>query len=144
MNTNTPTPEAIATELLKMGPPLWQAQVVRVLQILGSVLFFVGSADFLQLAALIPADWAKWLVVSGPTLRFTAEPVMLFIGDWLDDGLKNNSFKLTPLLAWGFIGLLTLGSIGCAGWTVYSDGKTVKIVPPPSIEYPLPLNNSNK
>lgn len=79
-------------------PPLWRVQMVRVLQLIGIFGGFLGGADFLQLLAIFPPDAAAWLLVAGPAFAAGSKPLVMLIGDILDDGQKNDSFKL-PLIA---------------------------------------------
>lgn len=121
------------------APPLWRVQMVRVLQLIGIFGGFVGGADFLQLVAIMPPDVAAWLVIAGPAFAAGSKPLVMLIGDILDDGQKNDSFKL-PLVAFflclGSLAVLALGSCanvpglgfaitpdGCALAT-YTDAKT--------------------
>ena len=108
----------LAGVLVTAGPPLWRVQTVRVLQLLGILSGFLGGADFMQLLVLMPPDAAKWLLVAGPTFAACSKPMILLIGDYMDDGVKNDSFKVGAFLL-PFLALLCiLGFSGCAGVSV--------------------------
>lgn len=118
------TPPAV----LVSSPPLWRLQLVRALQLVGILGGFLGGADFLQLVAILPPDWAAWLLIAGPAFASASKPAVMLIGDLVDDGVKNDSFKL-PLMFF-FAGCLALGSLAlnsCAslpglGFGVTPDG----------------------
>lgn len=80
--------EAIAT------PPLWRLQLVRSLQIIGVLGGFLGGADFLQLLTILPPDVAGWLLIAGPAFAAGSRPLIELVGDLVDDGIKNDSFKI--------------------------------------------------
>jgi hypothetical protein len=83
----------VAAELKSM-PPLWRLQLVRGLQILGVLAGLIGGTDVLNLVKVFSPQFAACLTVSGVALRFAAEPLILFIGDLVDDGLPNHSFRI--------------------------------------------------
>lgn len=95
------TPNITTTVELKTLPPPWRLRLVYVLQLIGILAGFIGGADFLQLIALLPPDTSAWLLVAGPAFASGAKPLITLVGDVLDDGVKNDSFKLTPLLVIG-------------------------------------------
>jgi hypothetical protein len=117
-------PTLVPAELKAYGVPLWRIQTIRILQLLGLLAAFVGGADFLQVLALVPPDVASWLVVAGPTFAAGAKPLLMLIGDYLDDGVKNDSFKISTVIIPLLIPLTVLGYIltlsGCAGVSVQS------------------------
>lgn len=80
------------------SPPLWRTQTVRVLQLIGIIAAFLGGADFMQLMSIVPPDVAAWLIVAGPAFAAGAKPLILMIGDYMDDGVKNDSFKIRSIL----------------------------------------------
>lgn len=90
----TVLPEDADFKLIAAGPPLWRLQLVRALQIIGVSLGVIGGADVLNLVSILSPDVAKWLTVSGPALFAASKPVIMMIGDYLDDGIKNDSFKI--------------------------------------------------
>ncbi len=106
-------------------PPLWRVQMVRVLQLIGIFGGFLGGADFLQLLAILPPDAAAWLLLAGPAFAAGSKPLVMLIGDILDDGERNDSFKLPLVAIFLCLGFLALG--GCAkfpglGFAVTPDG----------------------
>jgi formate hydrogenlyase subunit 4 len=109
------------SELLTAIPeiPKWRLQVIRILQLLGILAGFVGGADFLQLLAIVPPETSKWLLVSGPAFAAGIRPLILLVGDYLDDGVKNDSFKISLVLL-PFLVLMCLWVTGCAGLSVQS------------------------
>jgi hypothetical protein len=114
-------PVQVQAELVSFGPPLWRSQIIRVLYILGIIMTFIGGADFLNLLAFFPAETAKWLMISGPALATSAKPIVMLIGDYVDDGIKNNSFKVDQLPILLLVaGLASLLLPSCQGLTVQS------------------------
>lgn len=109
----------LAAVIESTTPPLWRIQLVRILQLVGIIGGFLGGADFLQIMPLFPPDFAAWLLVAGPTFAAASKPLILFLGDWLDDGVKNDSFKIPLALFLVAIVTLTasLGLVGCSGLT---------------------------
>jgi hypothetical protein len=90
----TVLPEGVAVELKSVGPPLWRLQLVRVLQLVGVALGVLGGADVLNLVSVLSPEASKWLTVSGPAIFASSKPIIMLIGDYLDDGEKNDSFKI--------------------------------------------------
>lgn len=143
-------PIQIPVEIKAYGVPLWRIQTIRVLQLIGLLAAFVGGADFLQILALVPHDVASWLVVAGPTFAAGAKPLLMLIGDYLDDGVKNDSFKITNVILPMLIPLTVIGYIlclsGCAGVSVqspYGDFSSAKdgsvIYTPPARHITIPI-----
>lgn len=104
---------------LKSSGPLWRLQLVRTLQILGLLVGVVGGAEFMGIVKALSPEIAAWLALSGTALRFGAEPLILLLGDLLDDGIQNNSFtipkKVGLFLMLCCLGALTCFSVSCAG-----------------------------
>lgn len=89
IKTDTP---AIITEV-----PAWRSKLINILQIAGSVGCIIGSADLIQAINVIPDipnSVSVWLAIIGTFTRFTAEPIIKLLGDYADDGVKNDSFKI--------------------------------------------------
>lgn len=79
--------------------PIWRSKLISYLQIAGMVSGIVGSADLIQAINVIPDipnSVSVWLAILGTFTRFTAEPIIRLIGDYADDGVKNDSFKINP------------------------------------------------
>lgn len=77
--------------------PAWRSKLINILQIVGMISSVVGSADLIQAINVIPDipnSVSVWLAILGTFTRFTAEPIIKLIGDYADDGVKNNSFKI--------------------------------------------------
>jgi len=145
---NQPTIETTLTVIPET--PKWRLQTIRVLQLLGVLAGFIGGADFLQLLPLFPPDIAKWLMVSGPAFAAGAKPLLMLIGDYLDDGVKNDSFKVSLILI-PFLALMCLWATGCAGVSVatpYGDFYSAKdgtvSYSPPSTSVSIPVYRSSK
>lgn len=96
--------------IISTGAPLWRLQLIRCLQLLGVLMGFIGGADFLQLLAIVPADVSKWLVVAGPAFAASVKPFIMFVGDYLDDGKIDGSFKLPNLVLLAIL-IFTLAGI---------------------------------
>jgi hypothetical protein len=114
---NQPTIETTWT--VTPETPKWRLQTIRILQLLGILSGFLGGADFLQLLVLMPPDVSKWLLVAGPAFAAGSKPLLMLLGDYLDDGVKNDSFKVGMLFP-PFLALMCLGFTGCAGVSVQS------------------------
>lgn len=139
-------PVQVLSKLTSLGPPLWRSQIIRVLHILGIIMAFIGGADFLNLLAFFPAETAKWLMISGPALATSAKPLVMLIGDYVDDGVKNNSFKVDQLpVLLLVVGLASLLLPSCQGLAVQSpygslsSSKGGMLYTPPSV--PIFISN---
>lgn len=86
--------QAAATIIQASKVPVWRLRILSGLQLLGVLAALAGSLEILNLVNIIAPDVAKWLTITGTALRFAAEPVIKLIGDYMDDGVKNDSFKL--------------------------------------------------
>jgi hypothetical protein len=77
--------------------------VIVLLSIIGGIL---AIADKVSALPFIPPDWTnKWGLFVAAAISI--KPILLIIGDWLDDGIINQSFKSAlPLL---LVGLLLTG-----------------------------------
>lgn len=138
------TTPATTTELVS-NPPLWRLQLVRVLQIIGILLGFIGGADWVQLIAFLPTETAAWLALSGPAFAASAKPAIMFVGDWMDDGKPNGSFKITPLVI-AFLCLGCLLFVGCVPgvrvvtpWGTGEGSKGGFIYTPPAQPVTIPI-----
>jgi len=146
---NQPTVETTLT--VTPETPKWRLQTIRVLQLLGVIAGFVGGADFLQLLAVLPPETSKWLLVSGPAFAAGIKPLLMLIGDYLDDGVKNDSFKVGAFIL-PFLALLCVpGFTGCAGVSVttpYGDFHSAKdgtvSYYPPANPVSIPIQRSSK
>lgn len=74
--------------------PLRRIQTIRVLQLIALLASFIGGADFLNLLAIFPPETSKWLILTGPTFAASVKPIILLIGDYMDNGTIDKSFKL--------------------------------------------------
>ena len=126
-------------------------QMVRLLQVLGVLAGFMGGADYLDLVALLPdVAWSKWLLVSGPAFAAAVKPVVLLVGDIVDDGLRNDSFKITVVVL-PFLCLMCFWSTSCGQVsliTPYGDFHSSKAgdvtYTPPSHPVTIPVTRSTK
>lgn len=110
-------------ELLRAGPPLWRAQIVRIIEILGVVAMFLGGAEFLNLISALPHGVApQWAFLIGGVVNKTAKPAIEFFGDWFDDGVLNKSFRIGPTV--GLIAVLAVLSFALSSCTVAFDPST--------------------
>lgn len=114
---NTPQP-AVETAKLS-GPPLWRVQLVRLLQLLGIGAAFVGGAEFMKIVTMLPPEWAAWLLTAGPALAVASKPAIEFIGDMVDNGKPDGSFRL-PIVF--LLATLSLVLTGCSGFAVSGFG----------------------
>lgn len=77
--------------------PSWRSKLLASLQIAATLAATIGSVDLIEAVKVIPdiPNWISvWLAIVGTFLRFTAEPIIILIGDIADDGIKNDSFKI--------------------------------------------------
>ena len=95
---NTPSSPVEAQSVLITAPPAWRSRLIQTLQIVGVLLGILGTAEMMNVMQQLNPDLAAWLAISGTALRFGIEPLILLIGDLVDDGKINKSFKLTVLL----------------------------------------------
>ena len=109
----------VEATLKAIDPPLWRLQMIRILQVIGLLLAFTGTADFMNLLQIFSPEAASWMAISGTALRFGTEPIVMLIGDLLDDGVKNDSFKISMImLPFLFLAFLILTS--CQGLSIQS------------------------
>jgi hypothetical protein len=100
------TPEA---QILLASPPPWRARTVQILQIVGVLLGLLGTADVMNMIQALSPEVAAWLALSGAALRFGIEPLVLLIGDLVDDGKINKSFKINPVVMLAMVCLTVAG-----------------------------------
>lgn len=121
---NTPTPSQPVEAIAVAGPPTWRIRLVCILQILGVAAGAMGTAEFMNVLQALSPELAAWFLVSGVALRFGAEPTVVLLGDLLDDGVRNDSFKipkpgqLMPVLLWGAIGFFLFTQFSCSNLNI--------------------------
>lgn len=108
--SNTPaTPETLPAKPLPYLPGPWAARLIHLLTILLAAIAAVLAIGDKVTALPLPPDWVKWWgVFAGAAIA--ARPVILLIGDILDNGVVDNSFK-----ALAFLAAIALGLSGCSG-----------------------------
>lgn len=77
--------------------PVWRSRTVQAIQIVGMIALTIGGTGLVDALKIIPGispNVSIWLAAAGAFARFTVEPLVLLIGDLLDDGVKNDSFKI--------------------------------------------------
>lgn len=97
--SDTPVEIKVDTPAVVIKVPTWRSKLINILQIAGSVAGVIGSADLIQAINVIPDipnSVSVWLAIIGTFTRFTAEPIIKLVGDYADDGIKNDSFKINP------------------------------------------------
>lgn len=97
--SEAPTTIAVESPAVVVQIPKWRSKAISIVQIISMVSATVGSADLIQAINVIPDipnSVSVWLAIVGTFLRFTAEPILKLVGDILDDGIKNDSFKINP------------------------------------------------
>ncbi len=97
MNPEPPAPVESQSVLIT-APPAWRSRLIQTLQIIGVLIGLLGTADMMNMIQALNPQLAGWLAISGTALRFGIEPLILLIGDLVDDGKLNKSFKLTLIL----------------------------------------------
>lgn len=121
MPEDTKLPTQVATELAQVKP-LLRVQLVRGLQLLGLLVTVLGGADILNLVSMFSPQASAWLAITGASVRFGAEPLILLLGDLLDDGLQNGSFripgKLGLFLMLGALCFLSMLSLSCNSFSL--------------------------
>lgn len=106
------------------SPPLWRMQTIRVLQTLGVILGLLGLADTQKMIEALSPEVAAWLALSGAALRFGVEPLILLLGDFVDDGKFNKSFQLDKLPVVFLLLVISFTCVlisSCAGLSVRSN-----------------------
>jgi hypothetical protein len=105
--------------------------ILRFLTAIGAALTTLASLDLAGIAPLFEHGVAIYLVVAGPAALCLKELVVA-LGDWLDDGKPNKSFRIGLFgLAIAFLGLPLLVSCASApsvSGTVESPGRRVEIL----------------
>lgn len=94
-----PTIIAVPAQAQVIQIPAWRSKAISIVQIVSMISATIGSADLIQAINVIPDipnSVSVWLAIIGTFLRFTAEPILKLAGDLLDDGVKNDSFKINP------------------------------------------------
>lgn len=131
MNTPSKPPfDSLVGELVSAGPPLWRLQLVRLLEIVGVIAMFLGGAEWFNLMDAIPAGSAPaWFLLVGGVVNKTAKPIILFFGDWADDGIFNKSFRLDAVALWLVCGFLALCFTSCAGVVSGFTGEPIHTTP---------------
>jgi len=138
MNTSTKKlqhPEELKAAVISTVEP-FRVQALRIVAMVGAFITAAGMVDFTGVASILPADIAAWLLIVGPLLM-GSEKGLLVLGDYLDNGKRDNSFKLPavllPFLLLGVFSVLTVSCVdtsfrftpdGCALVDYEKDGKT--------------------
>lgn len=124
-----------AVETALISTPLWRAQIIRVLQILGTLAALLGVADFTPYLSVLNPNHAALLVAAGTFCRLEAPQVIDFFGDWLDNGKRDGSFtRIVPMIAVLLVCTLLLQS--CAGLASGISGAPVPTVPVQRVDNP--------
>lgn len=70
----------------------WKQHVLTFLTVIAGICTMIGGLDLTEIKPMLPDHIAAWLVLALPAVITTGKIVTL-IGDLLDDGIKNDSFK---------------------------------------------------
>lgn len=115
--TKTATP---GQELVTISEP-FRVQAMRVISFIGLLAAALGSADFTGIIHILPPEASKWLITLG-LLAASTKQLVLWLGDILDNGKQDGSYKLGLfLLVFATLGCLLLPSC-MPGVSVTSDG----------------------
>jgi len=129
MDTKPNSLESVASEIISI-PPLWRLQLVRFIEILGVIAMFLGGAEFLNLLNTLPTGTApQWAFLIGGTVNKTAKPVIMFFGDWFDDGVFNKSFRIEPIAPLIALMLVICLLPSCAGIGAGITGQPIRTTP---------------
>lgn len=99
MSEPTDTVVSVETPSVIIPIPSWRSKAISIIQIVSMISATIGSMDLIQAINVIPDipnSVSVWFAILGTFLRFTAEPILKLTGDILDDGVKNDSFKINP------------------------------------------------
>lgn len=102
----------------------------KALQFLAAVAALASGVAGLDLAGvvhLIPSPWDAWVAVA-PAGAATVFHFLIGIGDLLDDGQKNDSFKVR-LLPWLLLAPVALCFSSCAGVISGATGQPIPSTP---------------
>jgi len=106
----------------------WKQKLLAALTVIAGVCTLVGGIDLTQIAPLVPDHVAAWLVLALPAM-VTIGKLAVLLGDYADDGVKNDSFKVGLLIGGLF---LCLGLSGCVAsiddqgdWSIRTDPRVV-------------------
>ena len=98
------------TDLTVVPTAKWKLQVLRLIQFLGFLSLSLGGAELNGFIQILPKGWGPWLVTLGPTL-LASKPLLQILGDWLDNGKPDNSFKLQSMILPFFLVIAPMFSI---------------------------------
>lgn len=123
-----PTPEQVTGQVLTATAP-FRVQLLRLLSMLGLLAASLGTADFTGLLPILPEGWDKWLVTIG-LFAASIKQGILWLGDLLDNGKQDGSFKLPLLLLLCVSSLFIFSSCmvgidGQGNWQLRPDPKSV-------------------
>lgn len=93
----------------------WKERALLWLTVIAGICTVIGGLDLTQILPLLPDHVAAWLVMALPSV-VTIQKATVAIGDLLDDGIKNDSFKVGLLIGGLILGCQLL--TGCAGTPV--------------------------
>ena len=88
------TVQEAATIIEASKVPVWRLRLLDILQVTSIAVFVLGSIEAVNLVQIFSPEVGEWLAISGIAARFAAEPLINLLGDYLDDGVRNSSFKL--------------------------------------------------
>jgi hypothetical protein len=115
MNQQTTKPAITPDEVHTAG---FRVQVLRVIAAAGMILAALAAADLTGVANILPDPYAGW-VLAGGLMASGLKQVLLIIGDLMDNGKQDGSFKIPVILLLGCLACLCLTS--CA-LSVTEDG----------------------
>jgi hypothetical protein len=86
----------------------WKQRILLWLTAIAGICTVIGGLDLTEILPLLPNPVAAWLTLALPVV-VTVGKIVLIIGDLLDDGIRNDSFKGGTWL------LLLIAVLACSG-----------------------------
>jgi hypothetical protein len=102
------TIEEVKGQVLTTVEP-FRVQALRIVSMLGLIAAAIGAADFTGVASFLPPDVAGWLVTGGLAAASVKQGALV-VGDYLDNGKRDNSFKFPAVLFLAALAFLALPS----------------------------------
>lgn len=104
------TPEEVLAKVEATTTP-FRVQALRVLSMIGLLAASIGTADMTGIITLLPEEWGPWLISAG-LFAASIKQGVLWIGDLLDNGKQDGSFKIGLWLMLVAVSVLLLSSCG--------------------------------
>ncbi len=92
---NDPTAQ-VHLSVEAIAAPVWRFRLIHALQIFAALVMGVGlmGTQWLNVISIFDPEISKRLAALGPVIWMAAKPTILLLGDVLDNGKVDGSFKL--------------------------------------------------